>query len=134
MTRRVVMIGSGAYWLVSACSTHSIYVACVHLRWSVSHLTSTNMAPYIEPLADDVSTSASMTQDVSDESKTACTYEPVAIIGCGMRLPGNVDSADALFALLDEKREGRCRVPPDRYNVEAFYAGNKNGHVGTEHG
>ena len=68
------------------------------------------------------------------ESGSAALAEPIAIIGCGMRLPGKVDNADALFDFLDGKREGRCRVPSDRYNIDAFYASNKNGHVGTEHG
>jgi hypothetical protein len=113
------------------------------------------MAPYIEPLVTDrlsqddtvpnahstlgVDSGTSVftptdtaTQDVSDPA--AATYEPIAIIGCGMRLPGKVDNADALFDYLDEKREGRCRVPVDRYNIDAFYASNKNGHVGTENG
>jgi hypothetical protein len=113
------------------------------------------MAPYIEPLVtdrlgrDDTVPNAHSTsevnsrtsvftpidtaaQDVSDSA--AATYEPIAIIGCGMRLPGKVDNAEALFDFLDEKREGRCRVPADRYNIDAFYASNKNGHVGTEHG
>jgi acyl transferase domain-containing protein len=91
------------------------------------------MAPYIEPLADDGFTPTSTTaQDGGNQP--ASPYEPIAIIGCGMRLPGKVDNADALFDFLDEKREGRCRVPADRYNIDAFYASNKNGHVGTEHG
>jgi len=97
------------------------------------------MAPYFGPLAtdrlrqDDAVPNANGTPAVSDQA-TAATYEPIAIIGCGMRLPGKVDNADALFDFLDGKREGRCRVPSDRYNIDAFYASNKNGHVGTEHG
>ena len=106
------------------------------------------MAPYIEPLETDglspdyavpnghdtpLPTGTSTTAHAVND-QTPSTYEPIAIIGCGMRLPGNVNDADALFDFLDEKGEGRCRVPPDRYNIEAFYASNKNGHVGTEHG
>ncbi|KAL9076681.1 MAG: hypothetical protein Q9157_003571 [Trypethelium eluteriae] len=61
-------------------------------------------------------------------------YEPIAIIGCGMRLPGDVRSGEALWNLLDSKRDGRCRVPPDRYNIDAFHGPGKLGHVSTEHG
>jgi hypothetical protein len=107
------------------------------------------MAPYLGPSAtdrlsqDDAVNGKSGTSDFTptnaaaqdaNDSATTAAYEPIAIIGCGMRLPGNVDNADALFDFLDEKREGRCRVPSDRYNIDAFYASKKNGHVGTEHG
>jgi len=60
-------------------------------------------------------------------------YEPVAIIGCGMRLPGQISNGEALWDLLINKRDGRCRVPSDRYNVEAFH-GNKLGCVASEYG
>lgn len=62
------------------------------------------------------------------------SYESVAIIGCGMRLPGATDTDEALWRLLSNKQDGRCRVPPDRYNVDAFYGPGKAGHVCTEFG
>ena len=62
------------------------------------------------------------------------TYEPIAIIGCAMRLPGGVDSGEALWSLLDGRRDGRGRIPYDRYNVDAFYGPGKQGHVATEFG
>ncbi|KAM0695559.1 hypothetical protein Q7P36_005919 [Cladosporium allicinum] len=61
-------------------------------------------------------------------------FDPIAIIGCGMRLPGGIKSAEALWQLLDERRDGRCRVPGNRYNVEAFHGPGKPGHVATEYG
>jgi hypothetical protein len=61
-------------------------------------------------------------------------YEPIAIVGCAMRLPGGVDSGEALWNLLDSRLDGRCRVPYDRYNVDAFYGPGKPGHVATEFG
>lgn len=36
--------------------------------------------------------------------------------------------------MIDGRREGRCRVPEDRYNVEAFYGPGRAGHVGSEYG
>jgi len=62
------------------------------------------------------------------------SYEPIAIIGCGMRLPGAIDTDEALWQLLSGKQDGRCRVPLDRYNVDAFYGPGKAGHVCTEFG
>ncbi|KAK2601916.1 hypothetical protein QQS21_004507 [Conoideocrella luteorostrata] len=49
---------------------------------------------------------------------------PIAIIGMGMRLPGGISTADDFWNLLIEKKDGRCLVPSDRYNADAFY-GNK---------
>lgn len=62
------------------------------------------------------------------------SYEPIAIIGCGMRLPGSVDNDEDLWQLLSGKQDGCCRVPLDRYNVDAFYGPGKAGHVCTEFG
>lgn len=62
------------------------------------------------------------------------TVEPVAIVGMAMRLPGGVHDADGLWDLLVNKRDGQCRVPSDRYNIDAFYGPGKPGHVGTQYG
>jgi acyl transferase domain-containing protein len=55
--------------------------------------------------------------------------EPIAIIGMAMRLPGGIRTASDFWKMLVEKRDTRCRVPADRYNIEAFYS--KSGRVGT---
>ncbi|KFA72420.1 hypothetical protein S40288_08039 [Stachybotrys chartarum IBT 40288] len=47
--------------------------------------------------------------------------EPLAIIGMGCRLPGGVNSATRLWDLLKEGKDGRCDIPQDRFNVDAFY-------------
>ena len=60
--------------------------------------------------------------------------EPVAIVGMAMRLPGGVHNADEFWDLLINKRNGKCRVPKDRYNIDAWYGPGKSGHVGTQHG
>ncbi|KAF6790304.1 polyketide synthase [Colletotrichum sojae] len=65
---------------------------------------------------------------------TAAHIEPVAICGMGMRLPGGVTDPDAFWDMLVNKRDGRCRVPKDRYNVEAWYAPDKKRHVPSEYG
>jgi hypothetical protein len=60
--------------------------------------------------------------------------EPVAIIGCGMRLPGGVRDGEAFWDFLVNKKEGRCRVPASRYNIEAFYGPGKQGRVASKYG
>lgn len=46
--------------------------------------------------------------------------QPIAIVGMGMRLPGGIHSSDDFWKLLVEKGDGRCRVPGNRYNIDAF--------------
>ena len=60
--------------------------------------------------------------------------EPVAIVGMGMRLPGGIHNAEDFWDLLINKRNGQCRVPKDRYNIDSWYGPGKSGHVGTQHG
>ncbi|XXH01911.1 hypothetical protein Hte_008273 [Hypoxylon texense] len=62
--------------------------------------------------------------------------EPIAIIGCGMRLPGGVHNAAAFWELLTNKRDGHCLVPADRYNISAYHSAHpgKPGQVASECG
>ena len=48
-------------------------------------------------------------------------FEPVAIIGMAMRLPGRVRSSEDFWTLLVEKKSGMCSVPKDRFNIDGFY-------------
>lgn len=60
---------------------------------------------------------------------------PIAIVGMGMRLPGGVSGSNAFWDLLINKKDGRCRIPEDRYNVDAFYSpSGKPGTIKTQHG
>ncbi|KAK5065043.1 hypothetical protein LTR84_000878 [Exophiala bonariae] len=47
--------------------------------------------------------------------------EPIAIIGIGCRLPGDVGNAEDLWQLLSEGGSGWSVVPKDRWNVDSFY-------------
>jgi acyl transferase domain-containing protein len=47
--------------------------------------------------------------------------EPVAIIGIGCRLPGDVGNAEDFWRLLSECGSGWSVVPKDRWNVDSFY-------------
>lgn len=60
---------------------------------------------------------------------------PIAIIGMGMRLPGRVNGETDFWDLLVNKKNGRCVVPADRYNIDAFYSpAGGHGTVKTKHG
>ena len=48
---------------------------------------------------------------------------PIAIIGIGMRLPGDISTADEFWDMLINKKDGLCPVPESRYNVGGFYKG-----------
>lgn len=50
----------------------------------------------------------------------APAYDPIAIIGMGMRLPGGVHDDASYWDLLVNGRDGRCRVPGSRYRAEAW--------------
>ncbi|KAJ0161949.1 Lovastatin diketide synthase LovF, partial [Colletotrichum tanaceti] len=68
------------------------------------------------------------------EPRGASLYEPIAIIGMGMRLPGRVHNAADYWDLLVNGKSGRCRVPESRYRVDNWYGPGRPSHVPTEHG
>lgn len=49
------------------------------------------------------------------------TIQPVAIVGMGIRLPGDVRTSDEFWDLLMTKKDCSSEVPKTRYNVDAFY-------------
>jgi acyl transferase domain-containing protein len=65
---------------------------------------------------------------------------PIAIVGMAMRLPAGVNNSDDFWDLLVNGKDGRCRVPGDRYNADAFLSVKsatgqaKNRAVGTQYG
>ncbi|GKT70041.1 polyketide synthase [Colletotrichum tofieldiae] len=61
-------------------------------------------------------------------------YEPIAIIGMGMRLPGHVHNAADYWDLLVNGKSGRCPVPKSRYNVNNWYGPGRVSHVPTKFG
>ncbi len=48
-------------------------------------------------------------------------HEPIAIVGLGCRIPGGVVDARSYWELLCEGRDVVGEIPPERWNVDAFY-------------
>lgn len=72
-------------------------------------------------------------KDIADGDENA--PPPIAIVGMGMRLPGGVNGEGDFWDLLVNKKNGRCVVPADRYNIDAFYSPTGGpGTVKTKHG
>lgn len=60
---------------------------------------------------------------------------PIAICGMACRLPGGLATPDELWDFLLAKKDGRCRVPESRYNVDSYYSDTKKpGTVPTQYG
>lgn len=59
---------------------------------------------------------------------------PIAIVGIGLRLSGGVSTPDDFWQMLINKQSGHCRVPSDRYNVEAYHDERLRRHVATDSG
>ncbi|MFB1483782.1 SDR family NAD(P)-dependent oxidoreductase [Corallococcus sp. RDP092CA] len=52
----------------------------------------------------------------------SATHEPIAIIGMAFRLPGQVDGPERFWELLRDGVDAITEVPRDRWDVERFYA------------
>ncbi len=48
-------------------------------------------------------------------------HEPIAIIGMACRFPGQSDTPEAFWQLLQRQTEAMTEVPPDRWNVADYY-------------
>ncbi len=50
------------------------------------------------------------------------SVESVAIVGVGCHLPGNISSVEELIAALRQGRDCVTEIPPDRWDVNGYYA------------
>jgi acyl transferase domain-containing protein len=50
--------------------------------------------------------------------------EPIAIVGLGCRFPGGADSPAAFWTLLLDRVDATREIPPDRWDVDAYYDSN----------
>jgi acyl transferase domain-containing protein/SAM-dependent methyltransferase len=66
----------------------------------------------------------------------SAAHEPIAIVGAGARLPGAVNDLASLWALLAEGRSGITGIPPDRWDVDAWFDEDADapGRMVTRHG
>jgi len=55
------------------------------------------------------------------KSLKQASSEPIAIVGLGCRFPGGADSPEHYWNLLREGRDTVVEVPPNRWNIEAYY-------------
>jgi acyl transferase domain-containing protein/NADPH:quinone reductase-like Zn-dependent oxidoreductase/NADP-dependent 3-hydroxy acid dehydrogenase YdfG/acyl carrier protein len=62
--------------------------------------------------------------------------QPIAVIGCGMRYPGGVETLDDLRVLLENRVNAVRRVPEDRWDADAYYSPDANalGKIVTRNG
>jgi acyl transferase domain-containing protein/acyl carrier protein len=47
--------------------------------------------------------------------------EPIAIVGIGCRFPGGADGPETFWRVLRDGVDTVCEIPPDRYDVNAYY-------------
>ena len=55
------------------------------------------------------------------DGSTVGQAEPISIIGVGCRLPGDISTVAQLRAALEEGRDCVTEIPPERWDIDAFY-------------
>jgi acyl transferase domain-containing protein/SAM-dependent methyltransferase/acyl carrier protein len=60
-----------------------------------------------------------------DEYESART-EPIAIIGLGLRYPGDANTPEAFWQMLRDGVDAISEVPPERWNIDDFYDADMN--------
>lgn len=48
-------------------------------------------------------------------------HQPIAIIGIGIRAPGDGSNPEEFWKMLVDGRSARSEIPRDRYNIDGFY-------------
>lgn len=46
---------------------------------------------------------------------------PIAVIGIGLRFPGDGSDPEKFWQMLLDARSGRSEIPKDRYSADGFY-------------
>lgn len=54
-------------------------------------------------------------------------FEPIAVIGFGLKLPQQASTPAGFWDLLIRGRSARTETPADRFNAEAFYKATATG-------
>jgi acyl transferase domain-containing protein/NADPH:quinone reductase-like Zn-dependent oxidoreductase len=55
------------------------------------------------------------------QAAESASREPLAVIGVGCRVPGDVDGPDALWALMRDGQDAIGPIPADRWDADALY-------------
>ncbi|TIC96982.1 Compactin diketide synthase mokB [Colletotrichum higginsianum] len=58
---------------------------------------------------------------IDEPARAASTNQPIAIIGIGLRAPGDASDPEKFWQMLQDARSARSEIPKDRYNVDGFY-------------
>ncbi|KAH7322503.1 equisetin synthetase [Stachybotrys elegans] len=58
---------------------------------------------------------------MTSESRQATASEPIAVVGTACRFPGGCNTPSKLWDLLKAPRDVLKRIPPERFNIDAFY-------------
>jgi acyl transferase domain-containing protein len=56
------------------------------------------------------------------EALEGARREPIAIVGAGCRYPGGIEDLDSMWRVLRDGVDAVTDVPPDRWDVDAYYA------------
>jgi acyl transferase domain-containing protein/NAD(P)-dependent dehydrogenase (short-subunit alcohol dehydrogenase family) len=59
--------------------------------------------------------------ELHEQVEAARQREPIAVIGIGCRFPGGANDPDAYWALLRDGRDGIREVPPERWDIDAWF-------------
>ncbi|EFQ96996.1 fatty acid synthase S-acetyltransferase [Nannizzia gypsea CBS 118893] len=85
--------------------------------------------------AEGISTDTNGLNGISADAVHYNGQIPIAICGMACRLPGGLTTPEELWDFLLAKKDGRCRVPESRYNINSYYSDAKQpGTVSTECG
>ncbi|KAK1689679.1 beta-ketoacyl synthase [Colletotrichum godetiae] len=58
---------------------------------------------------------------IDEPTRAKSTSQPIAIIGIGLRAPGDASDPEKFWQMLLDARSARSEIPKDRYNVDGFY-------------
>ncbi|KAF5555326.1 polyketide synthase [Fusarium napiforme] len=58
---------------------------------------------------------------LQESNHVQSTLEPLAVIGIGLRGPGDTSDPEKFWQMLLDARSARSEIPKDRYNVDGFY-------------
>jgi acyl transferase domain-containing protein len=80
--------------------------------------------PTVQTLTNHLSTlvEAELPKTAAPEARSQQhSDEPIAIVGMACRLPGGVETPEAFWRLLREGTDAISEIPPDRWDVDAWY-------------